>query len=189
HEMRDKDGNDVTIFALNYGLCETERLPWGYPRQRRDDRSYFVQRCFYYAALIHQFLAKTQTIRCDNCSASFSIDKKDSLEMYQWKCPECLVGTCRIIHLAAEYIDELKRFADEASLEEVEYDILQILSEEKKSMRAGEIGNLVDATYQLVGKRTSKLNEKGLVEKSREDGIVKSKITRRGRDLYFPEQT
>ena len=52
HDMRDKDGNDVSIYALLYGLCESERLPWGYPRGRRDDRSYFVQRCFNYTSVI-----------------------------------------------------------------------------------------------------------------------------------------
>jgi hypothetical protein len=34
HDMRDKDGNDVSIYAFFYGLCESERIPWGYPRGR-----------------------------------------------------------------------------------------------------------------------------------------------------------
>ena len=39
HEMRDKDGRDITVYALSYGLCEYENIPWGYPRGKRDDRS------------------------------------------------------------------------------------------------------------------------------------------------------
>ena len=35
HEMRDKSGNDVSIYAFFYGLCEAERFPWGYPREAR----------------------------------------------------------------------------------------------------------------------------------------------------------
>jgi hypothetical protein len=30
HEMRDKSGKDVSVFAFFYGLCEAERFPWGY---------------------------------------------------------------------------------------------------------------------------------------------------------------
>jgi hypothetical protein len=32
HEMRDKNGTDVSIYAFAYGLCEAENFPWGYPR-------------------------------------------------------------------------------------------------------------------------------------------------------------
>ena len=66
HEMRDKSGKDVSVYAFFYGLCEAERFPWGYPKSRRDDRSYFVQRCFNFNATIQHFLSKNQTIRCDN---------------------------------------------------------------------------------------------------------------------------
>jgi hypothetical protein len=58
HEMRDKSGKDVSVFAFFYGLCEAERLPWGYPKSRRDDRSYFVQRCFNFNAAIQHFLRR-----------------------------------------------------------------------------------------------------------------------------------
>jgi hypothetical protein len=40
-EVRDKNGKDTCIYALFYGLCEAERLPWGYPKGR-EYRNYFV---------------------------------------------------------------------------------------------------------------------------------------------------
>ena len=92
HEMRDKSGNNVSVFAFFYGLCETERLPWGYPKGRRDDRSYFVQRCFNYNAAIQQFLSRNQTIRCDNCGACFGMEKRETIEFYKWRCPDCQTG-------------------------------------------------------------------------------------------------
>ena len=30
HEMRDKDGKDISVFCLYYGLCVRERIKWGY---------------------------------------------------------------------------------------------------------------------------------------------------------------
>jgi len=78
HEMRDKSAKDASVYAFFYGLCEAERFPWGYPKGRRDDRSYFVQRCFNYNAAIQQFLSKNQTIRCDECGASFGMEKRET---------------------------------------------------------------------------------------------------------------
>ena len=72
-------------------------------------------------------------------------------------------------------------------LEPVELDILSTLNAENKEMRAGEISVLIDVTYQLVGKRTSKLQESGLVNKERnpEDKKTRSTITGRAKSTYF----
>ncbi|MCF7789809.1 MAG: hypothetical protein K9N47_27045 [Prosthecobacter sp.] len=185
HEMRDKSGKDVSIYAFFYGLCETERFPWGYPRGRRDDRSYFVQRCFNYNAAIQQFLAKSQTIRCDTCGACFGMEKRDTIEFYKWRCPECQTGTCSVVALGDDFGREMDALNKDTMLPPVELEILETLNEEGVPMRAGEVATLVDATYQLVGRRTSKLHELGLVHKSSKDGITRSTITDTAKQRYF----
>jgi predicted transcriptional regulator len=67
----------------------------------------------------------------------------------------------------------------------VELEILESLNDEGVPMRAGEIAPLVDATYQLVGHRTSKLHEMGLVHKTSMDGVTRSTITDKARQRYF----
>jgi hypothetical protein len=185
HEMRDKSGKDVSIYALFYGLCETERFPWGYPRGRRDDRSYFVQRCFNYNAAIQQFLSKSQTIRCDNCGACFGMEKRETIEFYKWRCPECQTGTCSVVSLGNDFGREMDTLNKDTMLPPVELEILETLNEEGVPMRAGEVATLVDATYQLVGRRTSKLHELGLVHKASQDGVTRSKITDTAKQRYF----
>lgn len=185
HEMRDKNGKDVSIFAFFYGLCEAERFPWGYPTSRRDDRSYFVQRCFNYNATIQQFLAKSQTIHCDSCGACFGMEKRENIEYYKWRCPECQAGTCAVISLSDEFEKEVKTLNDETMLPQVELAILESLNEEDIPMKAGEIAALVDATYQLVGRRTSKLHEMGLVYKADAEGGKRSTITKKARERFF----
>jgi predicted transcriptional regulator len=185
HQMRDKDGKDVTIYALNYGLCEGERLPWGYPTGRRDDRSYFVQRCFNFNASIHEFLAKRQTIRCGSCGAAFSMEKLKDFEFFKWKCPECDDGRCSVVRLADDYKPEIASLDKSLMLEEVEIDILEVLAQEDKRMRAKEISAFMNVSYQLVGKRTAKLQESGFVDKEQEGTVVKSAITKKARDIYF----
>jgi DNA-binding transcriptional ArsR family regulator len=185
HEMRNKDGQDVTIYALSCGLCEAERLPWGYPSGRRDDRSYFVQRCFDYTRVIHQFLSENQTIRCDNCAACFNMDQREKFEFYKWRCPDCDLGRCRVLNLGEEFRKEVAALDEKVMLDPVELQILETLHDEQTRMRAGEISTLLDTTYQLVGKRTEKLRDMGLVDKERIDGFPKSEITDRAESIYF----
>lgn len=187
HEMRDKSGKDVSIYAFFYGLCETERFPWGYPKGRRDDRSYFVQRCFNFNAAIQQFLAKSQTIRCDTCGACFGMEKRDMIEFYKWRCPECQTGICSVVALGDDFGREMDTLNKDTMLPPVELEILETLNEEGVPMRAGEVATLVDATYQLVGRRTSKLHELGLVRKSSKDGITRSSITNTAKQRYFSD--
>lgn len=187
HQMRDKDGKDVSVYALFYGLCESERLPWGYPSGRRDDRSYFVQRCFNFNSVIHEFLAKRQTIRCSRCGAAFPMDKLNDFEFFKWKCPECDDGRCSVVRLSDEYQAEIGQLDEALMLAEVEIEILEVLSQEGSRMRAKEISSYMDVTYQLIGKRTAKLQESGLVEKEHEGSIVRNSITQKAKDVYFPK--
>lgn len=185
HEMRDKSGKDVCVFAFFYGLSEAERFPWGYPRGRRDDRSYFVQRCFNFNVPIQQFLSKNQTIRCEDCGACHGMDKKEMIEFYKWRCPECHTGACSIISLGDDFKQEVEALSRETMLPPVELQILESLNEEGTPMRASEIASLVDTTYQLVGHRTSKLHEMGLVHKTQKDGVSRNIITSKARQRYF----
>lgn len=189
HEMRDKSGKDVSIYALSYGLCESERLAWGYPRGRRDDRSYFVQRCFNYNPVIQQFLESNQTIRCESCGACYDLDKRETIEFYKWRCPECQTGTCSIISLGMEFAQEVANLSAETMLPAIELEILETLNEEGVPMRAGEIASLIDTTYQLVGHRTTKLSDMGLVKKSSLDGANRSTISSKAKSRYFGSPT
>lgn len=187
-DTRDKNGKPVIVFALLYGLTESERLSWGYPLGR-DFRNYFVQRCFDYTAAIHEFLSKNQTIRCGSCGACHPLEQKESFALYKWRCPECREGTCSIVNLSEDYVAEISRARADLRLEPVELEILNILEEEKAALPAGEIAALIDETYQLVGRRTSKLKDMGLVDKVRDtDGKMKSRITDRAESVYFEDE-
>jgi DNA-binding transcriptional ArsR family regulator len=185
-DTRDKDGKAVSVYALYYGLAESERLAWGYP-PGREYRNYFVQRCFDFTGMIHEFLARKQTIRCGNCGKCYALEQKDSFELFKWRCPECRDGLCRVVNLADDFELEVAQLQEDLMLESVELDILNTLEAEKRRMRAGEISALIDVTYQLVGHRTSKLRDMGLVEKqaSSADGKMRSAITQRAEGTYF----
>ncbi len=94
-EMRDKNGNHVIVYALNYGLVEANRMSWGYPAGR-EYRNYFVQRCFDYSRAIQEFLGQKQTIRCEQCLACFPMENHDGIKMFDWLCPGCKQGKCQV---------------------------------------------------------------------------------------------
>jgi len=186
-DTRDKDGNPVTVLALYYGLSELERFSWGYP-EGRQYRNYFVQRCFDLSAPIHDFLSSNQTIRCDNCKATFPLEQKESLELYQWRCPKCLDEKCAVVNIAEDFTEEVKAAEEAIRLEPVELEILSTLHNEHRAMAAGEVSSMIDVTYQLVGRRTSKLQDKGLVKKSGGSGSdrrVKSTLLELAERTYF----
>ncbi len=188
HEMRNKSGEDVSVYCLNYGLCEDKRLAWGYPKGRRDDRSYFVQRCFSFNSVIHQFLASTVTIKCDICDATYPIEDRDKIKYFDWQCRECKQGRCSEVSLSDDYINELQTLNDDLKLEEVELDILEVLYSEDREMRAGEVSALIDKSHQLVGWRTKTLKDINLVDKEIKDNVTVNKITDRAKEIYFGEK-
>ena len=190
-EMRNKDGEDIFVYALFYGLCEDQKMYWGYPKGRRDDRSsddrssYFVQRCFNYNTNIKEFLQKSKTIRCDDCGASFDMNKQENFEFYGWKCPECQQGICKIITLGDDFKKEVKHLKQVTMIPPIELEILETLYEEDRAMRAGEIALLIDRTYQMVGRRAGKLAEISMVKKERIDGFTHLSITSEAINTYF----
>jgi energy-coupling factor transporter ATP-binding protein EcfA2 len=185
-KMRDKNGQPALVFALFYGLCESERMTWGYP-PGREFRGYFVQRCFEYSRALTNFLSTRQTIRCGQCGSSFGLEKKEMFETFKWFCPECrAVGSCKVFSLADDFKKEVAALDTKLMLEPIELRILECLEDENRPMRAGEIAPLIDATHQLVGRRTGKLNDQGLVEKKKDKtGYSTSSMTERARHTYF----
>lgn len=185
-KMRDKNGQPALVFALFYGLCESERMTWGYP-PGREFRGYFVQRCFEYSRALTSFLSTRQTIRCGQCGSSFGLEKKEMFETFKWNCPECNTpGSCKVFSLADDFKKEVAALDTKLMLEPIELRILECLEDENRPMRAGEIAPLIDATHQLVGRRTSKLNDQGLIEKKKDlTGSSISSMTVRARATYF----
>ena len=185
-KTRDKEGNPVIVYALFMGLTESERIAWGYP-EGRQFRNYFVQRCFEYSRAIHEFLSSSQTIKCHKCGHCHPMEDKKSIERFGWRCPECIEGTCSIVNLSDDFKREIELLDKGIMLEPIELEIVTTLKDEGREMRAGEIAALIDVTHQLVGRRTSKLKDMGLVEKSQDelDGRMRNSITERCENTYF----
>ena len=189
YEMSDRSGRKVSVFALNYGLCQKFYIEYGRPKGQREYRLYLVERSFDFTPLLQHYLRQNQEIKCSNCSEIFDLERLEALRLYGMRCPKCGVGTCLVTNLSAKYDQMLKKVDDQLLLPSTELGILQTLESEKRPMNASEIAGELDRSYQLVGKRGKMLEEKGLVSRAMMGGRRIFEITHDAEDSYFSEDS
>jgi hypothetical protein len=188
YEMRDRDGKDVSVYALNHGLCQKYTLAFGRPSRRREDRLYFVERIFDYTSMVRRFLESNQEIKCDSCGTIYGLDKLDGLIMYQMLCPACRSGTCEVINLSKRYENVIRSVDPGLLLPATELGILETLYTEKRQMAPSEIAGELDCSYQLIGKRGVNLAQRRLVvRKVNEAHRRVFEITEEARNDYFED--
>jgi DNA-directed RNA polymerase subunit RPC12/RpoP len=186
YEMSDRDGRKVSVYALNYGLCQKYTIAFGRPEGQREFRLYFVERVFDYTPLLQQYLEKNQEIVCDRCGEKFGLDKLEALRMYRMRCPACGEGTCRLINLSRKYETLLRSVEKEKLLPATELGILHTLHTEGDAMFAADIAAELDCSYQLVGRRGRNLSERGLVRRAEnESGRRTFEINPAAEETYF----
>jgi Cdc6-like AAA superfamily ATPase len=186
YEMSDRDGRKVSVFALNYGLCEKYTIAFGRPEGQREFRLYFVERIFDYTPLLQGYLEKNQEIVCDTCSQKHGLEKLEALRLYGMRCPTCPTGTCRVINLSRKYESLLRAVDKEMLLPGTELGILHTLQSEGEAMFAADIAAELDCSYQLVGRRGRNLWERGLVKRTEnEAGRRTFEISSAASERYF----
>jgi hypothetical protein len=183
--MKDRDGRKVSVFALNYGLCNKYSIEFGKPEGRREFRLYFVERIFDYTPLLTNYLQQNQEIKCGNCEAVYGVDRLESLRLYGMTCPRCRVGSCEVINLSRKYEKILEGISEDLLLPATELGILETLFSEKRDLAAAEIAAELDCSYQLIGKRGKIMEERGLVSRKLEQQRRKFGITPRAVKEYF----
>ena len=97
------------------------------------------------------------------------IDKLEAIKMFGMKCPSCHVGTCMVTNLSKKYEPMLKEIQAELLLPATELGILQTLHSEEKPQRPSDIAAELDCSYQLVGRRSVRLEERGLVKRLKDE--------------------
>ncbi|UGS34256.1 MarR family transcriptional regulator [Capillimicrobium parvum] len=186
--MKDRDGRQVTVFALNYGLCQKETIIFGRPGGKREHRLYFVERIFDYTPILQAYLRTNQEIACDNCNATFEPEQLPALQLFGMQCPNCKAGACSVTNLSRKYEATLREVSDTALLPQVELGILHTLGTEADPQFAVEIAGELDCSYQLIGKRARALAERDLVHRdTNEGGRRVFTITDRARSIYMDE--
>jgi len=183
--MSNRDGRRVSVYALNYGLCEKYSIAFGRPTGAREQRLYFVERVFDYSALLQDYIASNQEITCQNCMDVFESEDLDALKRFNILCPTCTVGTCEVTNISRKYEDVIRSVNADQLLPLTELGILRTLNSESKPLFAGDIAGELDVSYQLIGKRAKRLDERDLVDRDMVRGRREYKLSEAAQRIYF----
>ncbi len=165
YEMKDRDGNDVSIYSLNYGLCQQESISFGRPIDKREYRLYYVERIFDFNPLILAYLKINQEITCENCGAKHDPEDLKTIQKYDMLCPKCKKGKCKIDNISRKYESLINSINLESILPGTDLGILKTIHDERKAMYAKELAGELDCSYQLIGKRGKILEERELLKR------------------------
>lgn len=189
YEMKNRDGKEVSIYALNYGLCQQQSIIFGRPREKREHRLFLVERVFDFSPIIASYIKVNQEIVCNHCGHKHPPELLHSIQQFGMLCPECKTGTCAIVNLSRKYEQLIRDVAPENLLPETELGILKTLHDERKKMFAKDIAEELDCSYQLVGKRGRNLADRSLVKRDTDNrGKRVFQITDRATEVYFADE-
>ena len=182
----DRDSRKVTVFALNYGLCQKETIEFGRPSGQRENRTYFIERRFDYTPILQEYLRVNQEISCPSCGGTYDNEQLPALRLFGMQCPRCKTGVCEVVNISRKYAATLERVDDDALLPRVEIGIIHTLGTEERPLYAAEVAGELDCSYQLIGKRARFLSDRGLVDRSTDKQNRRTlTVTPRARDIYL----
>jgi len=185
NEMSDRDGNKVSIYGLNYGLCKNENLRWGKP-DGSVHRTYFLERPFDFNKLIEDFLKESKNIICLNplCKKTFPYEDLKFLQYNKMQCNECH-SIVEVQSFSQSISSEIEKIDKRKLLPQQELSILHELNKSGEKMIAREIAEELDVSSQLIAKRAEKMEKKGLLIRDRTISPIKYEISRAAIDSYF----
>jgi predicted transcriptional regulator len=186
-EQSDRDGQRVSVYALNYGLCSKFQIQFGRPTESREDRLHFMERKFDYNSILVEYMKSNQEIRCSNCDEEYEIEILEVLKRFHMKCSNCGVGICKVVNLARKYSDIIDSVNANLLLPDSELGILHTLHGEKRKMVASEIAVELDCSGQLVGRRAKNLSERALVKREQAGNVYKYELTEQAKAAYFAD--
>lgn len=185
-EMSDRDGKKVSVYCLNYGLTLLENMRWGKP-SGNDHRKYFIARPFNFDGVFEDFLRKSKHIQCINpeCHKSYPYEQLPFLEFNKMRCVECH-NEVKVKSVSEEIKTELDKIDKTKLLPSIDLGILHELNSSNEELYARDLSEELDISSRLIAKRAQKLDEdKGLVNRNREDRLIKYSISSKAVNEYF----
>lgn len=184
-EYKDRDKNEVSVYSLNYGLCQKFDIIYGTPKDGKiNERKYLIERPFNFSGPVASYINGLKIIECNQCKQKYSEDDLKFLEYYQYQCknPECngLVETKPLDGKFKQIIDSIPT---SSLLPKDELNILMEL-QNTKDASAKDIAEAIDISSYSIGQRAIKLDEQyNFIEREREKGNYVYNLTNQGKEF------
>jgi len=152
-QQKDKDGENINIFSLNYGLCIDNNIIF----DEKSDRKYRIERIFDFNKLVADWMKDSKELICLSCGKKYDIAQKDVFITHHIRCQNCsgeVVLSPIVNNFHKEIIEKNVRVPHK------EYEILNSLNN-KEELTATELGDELDRAYQSINHsigKNSKIN-------------------------------
>lgn len=183
-ELKDKDGKQVNVYCLNYGLCQKYGILWGKPQGQKYAK-YFVQRPFDMTISLHEFLIGSKSIQCTNCKKHFTPDQIQLLEFSHYKCNECGGNVVVSSVLDEDLKNKLRTINSRELLPAVETRILMYLCKHEDSFYARDIAEELDMSKQSIAMICRNLERLyGYVDRKKDGDVFTYSATENAKKYY-----
>ncbi len=183
-EQKQREGNEVSVFVLNYGLCIHNDIIF----DNDVDRKYRIERVFDFDTLVLNWMNSSKRLICSNCKETYELEMKQLTDQYG--CLKCRENTVKLEPILSP--EEQKRLLSKTRLPKKEYEILISLYTHGKNLSATEIGADLDRAYQSINYSTninSQINKMGFIMKSEQKNKGKViSITQKGIKFITDQQ-
>lgn len=185
-QQRDKDTREVSIYTLNYGLCQKENIIF----DEKSDRKFRIERLFDYTKLIIDWAQSSEEIICLHCNKKYDISELEAIEKFGMMCPKCQHKACEIKKINPELPAPLP---DIKKIPEKEFLVLNTLNIESPQ-NATQLAEELDVHYVSIGHRCGKnsnLQKHNLVERKEKKFHLDKQnrpyyyITDKSKNIYF----
>ncbi len=160
--QKDKDGQDISIFSLNHGLCMKNNIIF----DNGSDRKFRIERVFDFNKLLTNWINNSKELICSNCNKKYPLEQKDIFFKHKYPCLKCNKGKVILKPIINDIQKEkitknikLPPKEKNIKLPPKEDEILQILSH-KYPLTATDLGNELERTYQSITHSISGINSK-----------------------------
>ncbi|MGL1831699.1 UNVERIFIED_CONTAM: MarR family transcriptional regulator [Acinetobacter sp. HSTU-ASm16] len=184
-EYKDRDKNEISVYSLNYGLCQKFDIIYGVPKDgKTNERKYLIERPFNFSSIVANYINGLKIIECNKCSQKYSEEELKFLEYYKYQCknPECngLVETKPIDGKFRKIIDAIPA---DSLFQKDELSILMELNNTKNAS-AKDIAEAIDISSYSIGQRAIKLDEQyKLIKREKEKGNYLYNLTKQGENF------
>ncbi|TGM74289.1 hypothetical protein EHR01_12365 [Leptospira mtsangambouensis] len=173
-EQKHRDGDDISVYVLNYGLCIDNNIIF----DNGSNRKFRIERIFDFEKLIREWMNGSKKIICENCSAEFNIEEKGILQKYG-----CLTCKSKLIKIKSVISQiEHKKITESFKIPKNQFDILISLNS-KSPQTATLLGSDLDRSYQSISQSTnknSKLVKHKLIDRTTSKGKTHFRISNSG---------
>ncbi len=84
-QQKDREGENISVFSLNYGLCVENNIIF----DEKSDRKFRIERVFDFNRIVSDWMSNSQELVCLSCNEQYDISKKEIFIDHKIACQKC----------------------------------------------------------------------------------------------------